>query len=169
MKNTLIVTALKNEFPFETEFNILFTGAGKLNASISLLSYLEINSDIKTIINVGTAGGIDVNKYNVIECGTFLQGDLDYPSYELETITTDNTKYVLSTFDSFQTSLPKRKCNCIDMEGFVFAKICQLKKIKFLCYKYISDIVGEQNQEDNWLDNYHNGRRLLKEKVINLL
>jgi hypothetical protein len=55
------------------------------------------------------------------------------------------------------------------MESFVFAKICKLKKINFLCYKYISDIIGESKQEDNWLENYRQGRFLLKEKVINNL
>jgi adenosylhomocysteine nucleosidase len=169
MKNILVVSAIPAEFPFSKELNILYTGAGKLNASISLLSYLDSHSQINTVINVGTAGGVDVNKHAVIECGTFIQGDLDYPGYELETIVTDSNKYTLSTFDMFQTTTPKRQCNCIDMEGFAFAKICKIKKLKFLCYKYISDIVGETNQESKWLENYQSGRVLLKEKVISNL
>ena len=52
------------------------------------------------------------------------------------------------------------------MEGYAFAKICKIKKIKFFCFKYISDIIGEQNQEETWLYNYQNGRTLLKEMVI---
>ena len=52
MKDYVIVTALEQEFPFKEEFNILYTGAGKINASISLLSYLYDNPTIKNVINV---------------------------------------------------------------------------------------------------------------------
>jgi len=166
---TLIVAALEQEFPFKNEFNILYTDVGKVNASINLLTYLEKNKNIDTIINVGSAGGIDVPTNSVVECGTFIDGELNYPGYVLETITHNPTKLTIATFDTFQTKIPLRYCNCVDMESFVFAKICEIKKLKFLCYKYISDRVGDTNQETNWLENYQNGRYLLKEKVISNL
>jgi adenosylhomocysteine nucleosidase len=169
MKDYVIVTALEQEFPFKDEFNILYTGVGKVNASIHLLSYLNDNPNIKNIINVGTAGGVSVDKYQVYECGLYIQGDMMYPSYELEILTFQSSKYTLSTFDSFQKSLPERKCDLIDMEGFAFAKICKLKKINFFCFKYISDIVGADQQDVDWIENYNKGRFLLKESVIKLL
>ena len=169
MNDYVIVTALEQEFPFRHEFNILYTGVGKVNASISLTSYLFANPNIKRVINVGTAGGISINKYQVYECGVYIQGDMKYPSYELEVLTFYSDKYKLSTFDSFQTSLPERKCDLVDMEGFAFAKICKLNKINFLCYKYISDIVGDSTQDSDWIENYQLGRFLLKESVIKLL
>lgn len=165
----LIVAALEQEFPFSTEFTTLYTGVGKTNACISLLNYLENNKTIDTIINVGSAGGINVPVHTVVECGRFLDGDLNYPGYNIEIITHDADKLQIATFDSFQTKIPARFCNCVDMESFGFAKICEIKKIKFLCYKYISDRVGELNQEFNWLENYQKGRFLLKEKVITQL
>jgi nucleoside phosphorylase len=55
------------------------------------------------------------------------------------------------------------------MEGFAFAKICKLKKVNFFCFKYISDIVGDNQQEVDWIENYHKGRFLLKESVMKLL
>lgn len=163
---TLIVTALNQEFPFCDEFNILYTGVGKVNASIGLLTHLEKNKDIDTVINVGTAGGVNVERNTIVECGIFTDGELSYPGYIPEVITHDSTKLLISTFDTFQISLPNKHCNCVDMEAFALAKICEIKKLKFLCYKYISDIIGELNQEFNWINNYQNGRYLLKEKVI---
>ena len=52
---------------------------------------------------------------------------------------------------------------------YAFAKICKLKKINFFCFKYISDIVGGNKQESDWIENYHKGRFTLKESVIKLL
>lgn len=169
MNSYVIVTALEEEFPFKKEFNILYTGVGKINASISLLSYLFENPNINTVINVGTAGGIGLDKHQVYECGIYIQGDIMYPNYEQESLIFDCSKYTLSTFDSFQKTLPERKCDLVDMEAFAFAKICKLKKINFLCYKYISDIVGDNTQDSDWIENYHLGRFLLKERVIKLL
>lgn len=162
----LIVTALEQEFPFSDEFNILYTGIGKINASIKLLEYLNNHNNVDTVINVGTAAGINCKRNTVLSCGKFIEGDLDYPNYKLDPIVFDHSLQQLATFDSFQTSLPHRICDCIDMEGYAFAKICKIKKINFFCFKYISDIIGEQNQEDSWLENYKNGRFLLKEHVI---
>lgn len=166
MNDYIIVTALKKEFPFDDELNVLYTGVGKINATISLLTYLSDNIHIKTVINVGTAAGIINKKNNVVECGTFIEGDMDYPNYTIEPIIKNLNSFTLATFDSFQTTIPKRKCDFIDMEGYAFAKICKIKKINFLCFKYISDIIGEENQEETWLHNYQNGRYLLKEMVI---
>lgn len=165
---TLIVTALKEEFPFESEFNILYTGVGKINASVSLLNYLHLNPQVNRIINVGTAAGTANPKHCVLQCGNFIEGDINYPNYVLEPIMFDNQLKTLATFDSFQTKLPDRQCDCVDMEGYAIAKICKIKKINFFCFKYISDIIGEQDQESTWLDNYKNGRFLLKEFVTKI-
>ena len=81
MKDYVIVTALEQEFPFKEEFNILYTGAGKVNASIYLLSYLYDNPTIKNVINVGTAGGVSVDRHQVYECGIYIQGDIMYPYF----------------------------------------------------------------------------------------
>lgn len=165
----LIVSALKEEFPFEGEFNILYTDVGKINVCIKLLEHLNQNPNIHTIINVGSAAGINCTKNIVLECGNFIEGDLDYPNYVPDTITFNPNLNTLATFDSFQTTLPKRTCNCIDMEGYAIAKICKLKKVNFFCFKYISDIIGDINQDSEWIKNYQKGRFLLKEKVIKLL
>lgn len=169
MNDYVIVTALEQEFPFKDEFNVLYTGVGKVNAAISLMTFLYKNLNIKKVINVGTAGGISINKHCIYECGVYIQGDIMYPSYEPETLTFDSSKHTLSTFDSFQKSLPTRKCDLVDMEGFVFAKICKLNKINFSCIKYVCDIVGDENQEADWMRHYRDGRYLLKESICKII
>lgn len=168
MNDYVIVTAIEQEFPFKNEFNILYTGVGKINATISLLNYLNKNLNIKTVINVGTAGGVTVNKHEVYQCGIYIEGDMMYPLYEPETLMFHPNKYTLSTFDSFQKSMPNRKCDLVDMEAFAFAKICKLNKLNFFCFKYVSDMLGDSQQDVDWIENYHKGRFLLKESVIKL-
>jgi adenosylhomocysteine nucleosidase len=168
MNDYIIVSALKEEFPFE-DLNVLYTGVGKINATISLLSYIHKNSNIKKVINVGSAASISLQKNSVYECGVFIQGDLNYPGFKQDIITYNLAGYTISTFDSFQTSIPERKCDIVDMESYAFAKICNLNKINFFCFKYISDILGDKTQDSDWIENYHKGRFLLKEKVIQIL
>jgi hypothetical protein len=41
--------------------------------------------------------------------------------------------------------------------------------INFLCFKYISDIIGENNQENKWVENHKDGKDLLRKAIINIL
>lgn len=169
MKNVLITAALKAEFPFQEEFPILYTGVGKINAALSLSSYLSLNPWVQLVVNVGSAGGLNVQGGNVIECGIFIDGELDYPGYIEEHIVYQNNKRICLTFDHFITELPNKLGHCVDMEAFALAKTCHLKEVNFLCFKYISDIIGEKNQENKWLQNYKEGKFLLKEAIKNIL
>jgi len=169
MKKYVIVSALEKEFPFKDELNVIYTGIGKINATISLMTNLYKNSDIDNVINVGSAGGVSNFKNEVVSCGTFIDGDMNYPGYEHDNIVFNSDLYSISTFDSFQTKIPSQKCDCIDMESYAFAKICKLKKVNFFCFKYISDTIGDNKQESEWIENYHKGRFLLKESVMKLL
>ena len=36
------------------------------------------------------------------------------------------------------------------MESYALAKVCKLLNKHFICYKFISDDVGSQNQEQEW-------------------
>ena len=73
------------------------------------------------------------------------------------------------TFDNFITEKPNFNGNCVDMEAVALAKICMQKQVKFLCFKYISDIIGEEKQENKWLKNYKEGKYLLKEAIENII
>lgn len=46
---------------------------------------------------------------------------------------------------------------CVDMESAAIAQVCYDKKIPFLAYKIISDIVGEEKQTENYDQTVHSG------------
>ena len=169
MKNLAIFAAIKEEFQFDEDFPVVYSGVGKINASISLSNYLNSNPDTDLIINVGSAGGLDCKPDSVIECGIFLDGQLNYPGYIQEHIVFGINKKTCITFDNFITENPNVYGNCVDMEAVAFAKICMQKQVKFLCFKYISDIIGEEKQENKWLKNYKEGKHLLKEAIENII
>jgi adenosylhomocysteine nucleosidase len=165
MKNFIIATAIKPEFPFDNEFPVIYTGVGKVNATLSICNYLNKNPQTQLVINVGSAGGINHRKGSVIECGIFIDGQLSYPNYVEEHIVFQASKNTCLTFDNFVTETPNKHANCVDMEAFALAKTCQTMGVNFLCFKYISDIIGEKNQENKWLENYKDGKDLLKEII----
>jgi adenosylhomocysteine nucleosidase len=167
MKNFVIAAALNKEFPFKDEFPIVYTGVGKVNATFNLYSYLNNYPQTQLVINVGSAGGITERIGSVIECGTFIDGQLDYPGYIEEHIVHQASKKICLTYDNFITKTPNKIGHCVDMEAFALAKTCFLMGVNFLCFKYISDIIGENNQENKWLENHKSGKDLLKEIIKN--
>lgn len=164
MKKILITAALVNEFPFNN-YQIIYTGVGKVNATINLLNFLFKNTHIDLVINVGTAGGINCNRNEIIECGIFEDGQLEYPGSTEEIITFDSNKKKILTFDNFILSKPNKKCDCVDMESFALAKVCKKLNINFKCFKYITDIVGEKSQNEMFLSHLSKGKELLNQQV----
>ena len=129
MKNFAIFAAIKEEFPFDKKFPVFYSGVGKINASISLSNYLNSHPDTDVIINVGSAGGLDCKPDSIIECGIFLDGQLNYPGYIQEHIVFGIDKKTCITFDNFITEKPNVYGNCVDMEAVAFAKICMQKQV----------------------------------------
>ena len=57
MNNPLVVCAPKDEFSIKgSNYDLLFTGVGKVNAAIHLTEYLLKKGRPEYIINYGTAG-----------------------------------------------------------------------------------------------------------------
>ncbi len=168
MINTIISAAIFEEFPFRN-YNVIYTGIGKVNAAINLYSYLINYPDVKLIINVGTAGGVNCKKNQLIECGVFEDGQLNYPGSTDEIIVFDESKSKILTFDNFIFEKPEKYCECVDMESFALAKVCKTLGVNFKCYKYITDIVGEVGQDTEWLGNISKGKELLKNKIDEVL
>lgn len=46
---------------------------------------------------------------------------------------------------------------CVDMESAAIAQVCYDKKIPFMAYKIVSDIVGEEKQTENYDQTVHSG------------
>ena len=160
----LVVCALQEEFVCEN-YSILYTGIGKLNASYFLTKFLSENKNISTVINYGTAGGLRDKKNYLLECGQFYNIGFENPitPEKQEFIITDSTLNSICSVNKFCTNTETLKnYNCVDMEAYALAHVCKQMNIPFKCYKYITDIVGEEQQYNNWERNINNGSELFK-------
>ena len=78
MNNPLVVCALKDEFSIKgSNYNLLYTGVGKVNAAIHLTEYLLKKGRPEYIINYGTAGSKKVKAGSLVDCTKFVQRDMD--------------------------------------------------------------------------------------------
>ena len=175
----LILVAVEEELSIKDlpEFQIYYTGVGKINASIRTLEIIRDYSPTQ-VINYGTAGSLNKKLKGLVEVTQFFQRDMDAtplgfkigqtPYDEIEEINFDSTGYSCGTGDSFVTETPKLKTDLVDMEAYAIAKICYLKDIKFKCFKYISDNADE-GASDDWIKNVSIGKKLFIERMKNLV
>lgn len=177
---TLVVVALPQEICFiEHPYikNYLYTGVGKIEATMRLTEYLMANPHIKTVINYGTAGGaFDVERGHIYPITCVLQGDYKCTLPGLEqgpiripewNFSLTSKTYTCVTVDSFIDSVEaldmlQRQCegwgrfNCIDMESYALTSVCKYFNVEFICYKYISDSADESASEE-WNENVNGG------------
>ena len=166
-KNTLIAVAMKEELSLEQAdgWNVIYTGIGKVNALISVNQALtEFKPD--NLINFGTAGSSRSNLKGLHEVTTFKQRDMDLRSLGLSLgvtlndhindICLDRPGLSCGTGDSFVTANQELKTDLYDMEAYALAKLCLIEKIKFFCFKYISDEANKKASSD-WNENVSKG------------
>ena len=175
----LILVAVEEELSVKDlpEFQIYYTGVGKINASIKTLEIIRDYSPTQ-VINYGTAGSLNKKLKGLVEVDQFFQRDMDAtplgfkigqtPFDEIEEINFGSAGYSCGTGDSFVTQTPKLKTDLVDMEAYAIAKICYLKDIKFRCFKYISDNADEGANND-WIKNVSIGKKLFIERMKNLV
>ena len=158
------------------DYQIHYTGVGKINASIRTLEIIKDYSPTH-VINYGTAGSLNKKLKGLVEVTQFFQRDMDAsplgfkvgqtPFDEIEEINFGSTGYSCGTGDSFVTQTPKLRTDLVDMEAYAIAKICYLKDIKFRCFKYVSDNADE-GANDDWIKNVSMGKKLFIERMRNL-
>ena len=175
--NILIVSALHRELPdlkLNTNYSIIYTGVGKINATYSLLksihSYEELYGQYyDLVINYGTAAS-KVHS-GLVDCTKFIQRDMDVTAlgfkigetpYERSSdssmIDFSHIKNPIGknlccyTGDSFATDLTPYD-DVVDMEAYALAKTCWKEGIDFVSYKYISD----DGNADDWEKNCGKG------------
>lgn len=175
----VILVALEEEFPKDTlpDFCIKYTGVGKINATFKALEIINDFSP-KLIINYGTAGSLNDNLTGLCEVSEFFQRDMDASSLgfkygetpfdKISTISFGRSGFTCGSGDNFVTGLPKLQTDLVDMESYAIAKVCLLKKINFLCFKYISDKADEDAAE-NWKKNIQLGKIEFKDQIESLL
>jgi len=182
----LLVFALESESqgrPEKLGYNTLYTGVGKLNASIALLNYLHNNDRkqaIDWVINLGSAGsqtlptgslvfGDDIKQHDMnaeplgFEPGItpFDTGPQSFQSKH-STILRDNaTPGLVLTGDRFVTEKLPWKADAIDMEAFALAKVCYTSGIAFSTLKYITDGANDQSASD-WTTEVNKAARVFE-------
>ena len=141
--DTVFVAALREEVVGLEYFHLL--GVGKINAAFRT-SEIIANLQPKEIVNFGTAGAVNKNLKGIIECTKFFQRDMDCRGLL-------DFKLGDTPFDDLNE----------------ITKVCYINKIKFRCFKFISDN-ADQNANLNWIDNLKLGARKFekfrKEKLI---
>ena len=192
-KDILIVCALEIETQGKLndyDPDVIYTGVGKVNATYELTTYLDSFGEhmpYKTVINYGTAGSRKIKKGQLVDCTKFVQRDMDVTGlgfmrgetpYEMDPpITLQSPTDVFNPIgrnatcgsgDSFVEDRSQLYGEVVDMEAYALAKVCYLKDVAFISFKYITDGADEQAHED-WEDNCSDGVREFKEKVLEKL
>ena len=177
-QEVLLIIALKDELPRNLlpEFNIEYCGVGKINATYKALEIIS-KYEPKLIINFGTAGSLRKNLFGLHEVSHFFQRDMDAtalgfkigvtPFEERSVIDFGRMGLSCSSGDNFVSSPPELKTDLVDMEAYAIAKVCVLKNVQFMCFKYVSDNADE-NASKNWKANASLGATAFKDMIKNL-
>ena len=177
-QEVLLIIALKEELPRNLlpEFNIEYCGVGKINATYKALEIIS-KYEPKLIINFVTAGSLRKNLFGLHEVSHFFQRDMDAtalgfkigvtPFEERSVIDFGRTGLSCSSGDNFVSSPPELKTDLVDMEAYAIAKVCVLKNVQFMCFKYVSDNADESASK-NWKANVSLGATAFKDMIKKL-
>ena len=194
MNKPLIVCALEAETQGQLkEYDVLYTGVGKVNATIRLMEklggiFLSREGALlpSVVINYGTAGSRKIKKKTLVDCTKFVQRDMDVTGLGFmrgETPFEDDPPIIIQTLSPFNPIGRNATCgtgDCfvedksqyygevVDMEAYALAKICWEQNIPFVSYKYITDGADEQAHED-WEANLADGIEKFKREVLSEL
>ncbi len=180
----LIVVALESEYK-NPDFNILYTGVGKLNAMMALANNFEKWGRPSQIINYGTAGTVNKKHSGLVEVDVIIQRDMIAepqaprgitPFDKIETagaiMLKSGTDITLGTGDSFVQGYDPwfeyASIDIVDMEAYALAKFAVNRKIPFRCFKYVTDF-ADSNAMENWTKNVSDGQESFDKKLQEIL
>jgi adenosylhomocysteine nucleosidase len=155
--NIWFIVALEEEF-YNKDANIIYTGVGKINATMAT-QYLLDHFQVDKLINVGTAGGKDDLAHKVYQIIGFKQRHVwtdDATRKEVNVCEPCNVLLndcadiaygiqwhfgYIYTGDTFVENINDSSYDIVDMESFAIAYVCRENMVydKFYCFKYISD------------------------------
>ena len=144
-------------------YDVLHTGIGKVNAAHALTSRIA-RARPELVINMGTVGSRKHPKGTVMNPRAFVQRDMDVTVLGFAPYQTPfsddpaEIEYglgvegmpqgVCGSGDSFATCEQSAAFDCVDMEAYALALICQREDVPFLCLKYVSDGADDAAHED---------------------
>tara|TARA_B100000900_G_scaffold376403_1_gene359128 strand:+ start:376 stop:762 length:387 start_codon:yes stop_codon:yes gene_type:complete len=122
MNNPLVVCALKDEFTIKgSNYDLLYTRLGKVNAAIHLTEYLLKKERPEYIANYGTAGSKKVKVGSLVVCTKFVQRDMDVSGLSLEKYETlfmdDLSKKI--NFSAFENNPLNHLFTCATGDSFI--------------------------------------------------
>ena len=172
MSKKVFIVASPLETNHATEilgYPIIYSGIGKINATIAAV---KASSLYEEIINIGSCGSINIKSGELVEIGRVYQ-DIDLTpliSYG-ETLFEHNSNQIIFKedfvnsvscfttdyfYDEFQRDKYSqsylnmiKRCDVIDMECYPIAKVCKQFNIKFSSYKWVSDDGNATSWEKN--------------------
>lgn len=174
----LLVFALEQESQdVFSDYDVLHTGVGKVNAAYALAKQI-VQSKPSLVINMGTAGSRRHKPGSIVNCTAFVQRDMDVTALGFEKFKTPfsdvPTKIdygrkidflpqgICGSGDNFASSADSAAFDAVDMEAYALAFICQRESIDFLCLKYISDGADGEAHKD-WHAALHHTAEKLRE------
>tara|TARA_Y100000361_G_scaffold77489_1_gene68576 strand:- start:4942 stop:5538 length:597 start_codon:yes stop_codon:yes gene_type:complete len=189
-KKILIVCALEVETQGQlNDYDVLYTGVGKVNATYKLTTHFgKYGSYIpySMVINYGTAGSRKIKKKTLTDCTSFIQRDMDVTGLGFmrgETPFEKDIPFVIPSKCNFNPIGRNATCGSgdnfvedrtqyygevVDMEAYALAKVCYMRDVPFISFKYITDGADEQAHED-WEANLADGIEEFKNKVLSEL
>ena len=179
MKPVLVFAMQEESADAFDDYDVLHTGIGKVNASHRLSQRLSQERP-SVVINMGTVGSRKHKTGSVINPHQFIQRDMDVTALGFEKFKTPFSddpvviEYgqrveslpagVCGSGDSFATCEQSEQFDCVDMEAFALALICQRENIPFLCLKYVSDGADDAAHVD-WNETLKNAAQALKTEL----
>ena len=180
------------------DVDVLFTGIGKINATYALTRYLCEIGKPDVIYNVGTAGCCNnsIAVGDLVLCDKFIQLDMNATPQNVDEIgftpyddigfiidndpmseknnnlikDVKNGNYICATMDTFNIS--NTKYDVYDMEAYALAKLALRFGIDFVCVKYITDNILNNQQkktDEDWKNALEDGRKKLTKLIIGSL
>ncbi|MFL2845907.1 MAG: 5'-methylthioadenosine nucleosidase [Candidatus Puniceispirillaceae bacterium] len=175
-RTTLLIVALENELPRDlvAGWQIVYSGVGKVNATITLCDALASCSP-KKVVNYGSAGALRTGLAGLYSVTRFQQRDMDVralgfalgqtPFEDDVIIDLDGDGLSCGTGDNFVSAPPEMNTDLVDMEAYALAKICRQKAVEFHCFKFVSDNANG-DAADDWNQKLGLGARLFSNEVL---
>jgi adenosylhomocysteine nucleosidase len=172
--NVTLVIADKDEwkdnFKLFKNHNIHFCGIGKVNAASGATEIICKHTP-SLIVNLGTAGNVNLKENGLYQCTEFIQRDMNATLFGYELFQTPCERSELLPFSTktIITSYPNAICgtgdsvgltpdleknrenlpyNLMEMEGYAIAKVCDRFATPFISIKAISDNSGSDAEKE---------------------
>jgi adenosylhomocysteine nucleosidase len=186
MNKKVFIVAVPDEVDIQgkiLEYPVIFSGVGKINATMAAMSALHLGYN--EIINIGSCGSLKLPVGKIAKVGQVFQdidatpldeyGSTPFDANSKQIILDTNSDISCFTTDYFydNNQLSKyspyylemiEKCSIFDMECFAIAKICKRYNVKFSSYKWISDSGDHSHWKENCKIGFEKVKVILNEQ-----